>query len=454
VRCLVFAALALGACGDDAPPNIVAQLRALPGVTVEEKPTATTGYRYLVLHFTQPVDHDDPGGAKFQQQVSLLHKDQGAPLVVFTSGYWDYVADNRAELTRLLGANQISIEHRFFSGSRPEPPDWTKLTIAQMAADEHAIVTALRTIYTGTAIASGGSKGGMTAVYYRRFFPNDVDGTVPYVAPLSFGAPDLRYAPYLDTIGPPTCHQAVRDAAAEMLVNRRAAIEMRAQADAVANRYSYTRIALGPAVESAIDSLEWTFWQYRGITFCGAVPRVTASDDAMWRFLEDTSPPSDSDDSTVGAFDAYVYQAYAQLGFPDGCCDAYLKPFLIYTDADYAGAFPTAQPAYDGGAAMHDIDDFVQHSGDRLVFVYGEWDPWSGGSFSLGNAQESLELVEAQGTHDSDLVHLAAGDRQAAFDLIARWTGVTPVVPIAREETPLPRPPRVPPAIIRALRAR
>ena len=33
----------------------------------------------------------------------------------------------------------------------------------------------------------------MTAIYHRRFYPDDVDGTVPYVAPISFGAPDLRY---------------------------------------------------------------------------------------------------------------------------------------------------------------------------------------------------------------------------------------------------------------------
>jgi hypothetical protein len=173
----------LAGCGDNirpAPPDLLAALQALPNVAdATEQPTQTSGYHYIVLHFRQPVDHQDPSSGTFLQEVSLLHRDLAAPLVVWTSGYWDYYLDKTVELTHLLSANQISIEHRYFGESRPQPPDWSKLTIDQMAADEHEIVSALRTLYTGAAISSGGSKGGMTAMFYRRFYPNDVDGTVP-----------------------------------------------------------------------------------------------------------------------------------------------------------------------------------------------------------------------------------------------------------------------------------
>src|SRR3954467_2324542 len=154
-RALVLLA-AVAACGDTiepapdapgAPSGLIAQLNALPGVTATETPTDQDGFTYIVLHFTQPVDHDNPDGPKFQQEVSLLHRDKDAPMIVHTSGYWDYYRDSPVELTKLLGANQISIEHRFFAESRPDPADWSKLTIEQMAADEHEIITALKTIY-------------------------------------------------------------------------------------------------------------------------------------------------------------------------------------------------------------------------------------------------------------------------------------------------------------------
>ena len=451
MRALVLAALA--ACGDNFIPDVGVQLAALPGVTVTEKATATAGYRYFVLEFTQPVDHDDPSAGTFHQQVSLLHKDTGAPLVVATSGYWDYIVDNPAELTLMLGANQISIEHRFFAGSTPNPTDWSKLTIAQMAADQHAIVTALHAIYGGPAIATGASKGGMTAMYYRRFFPDDVVATVPYVAPESFAAPDSRYPPFLDTVGGDqyaTCRQAIRDAATEMLANRRAAMESRAAADATENYYSYTRIALGPAVEAAIDQLEWSFWQYRGVVFCGAIPPVTATDDDLWGFLNDYSPPFLDDDAYTEAFAPYYFQAYYQLGYPDPGA-SYLQPYLMYSDADYVGSFPTAEPVFDGGAAMHDIDDFVENDGDHLLFIYGQWDPWTAGAFALGGAKDALQLIQAQGTHTSHIAALADSDRAAALARLAAWTGVTPIIPAQRESVPEPR---VPSALVRALRAR
>jgi len=461
MRAALAAVVALAACGDNVPvpadapgqaTELLDKLRALPHVhDASEQPTQTAGYHYIVLHFTQPEDHADPQSPTFQQEVSLLAKDETSPLIVHTSGYWDYYLDHVVELTVLLNANQISIEHRFFATSRPASPDWTKLTIEQMADDEHVIVSELRTVFTGKALSTGGSKGGMTAIFYRRFFPDDVDGTVPYVAPISFAAPDPRYPPFIDTVGTDACRQAVRDAATEMLSHRRAALEQRAQTQATQYGYAYTRVLLGPAVESAIDSLEWSFWQYFGISTCSQVPTATATDDQMFAFLDKIAPVSDSDDEQTGLFDAYYYQAYFQLGYPDGGA-AYLKPFLMYTDADYLNSLPTAQPTYDGGAAMHDIDDFLEQHGDRFLFVYGQWDPWTAGKFTLGGATDSLELIQAQGTHNSHLTRLAQADQDAAMAKLAAWTGVQPMVPSAREMPQLIAP-RMPPAFVRGLRA-
>jgi hypothetical protein len=430
---LGLALCGLIACGDNpekAPEYLLEKLRALDGVTVEMVPTDVWPYSYYVLWFSQPVDHDSPDGPRFVQRVSLLHRDLDAPMIALTSGYWDYYRDTPFELTSLLAANQISIEHRYFGESRPSPPDWSKLTIRQMADDEHRIIAALRTVYPGPFLTTGPSKGGMTATYHRRFYPDDVDGTVPYVAPISFGAPDRRYPEYLNMIGPPSCRMAVREVATEMLARRRPALLARAQVQAAAEGRAYTRVPLGPALEAAVTALEWSFWQYFGVNHCTLVPAVTASDDALWAFLDKISPPSDNDDDGVAQFEAYYYQAQAELGYPDDG-SAYLDPFKQYVDADYDGALPTARPAYDGGAAMRDVDAFVR-SGARFLFVYGEWDPWSGGKYELGDAVDSLLLVQPQGAHDAHFGRLTDSDRASAFDRLEAWTGVQPGRPQSR----------------------
>jgi len=454
---LVFVLVVIAACGDgdrpDPDADILIQLQALPGVTAEAQPTdrAPAGYRYFVLHVTQPVDHRVPGGATFQQQVSLIHVDRDAPMIAFTTGYDDYLHGAAGEPTVLLHANQISIEHRFFGASRPSPAVWSQLTIAQMAADEHAIIELLKPIYRAAWVSSGASKGGMTAVYHHRFYPDDVAGTVAYVAPQSFAIPDPRYASFVDTVGTEACRAAIRAYATELLAHRRDALLQRAQAEADAQAtggHGYTRIAIGPALESAIEDFEWTFWQYFGIADCDLIPPTTATDDEMWATLDMISPVSFSDDASTARFEAYFYQAQAQLGSPGGASirgdtpPAYLAPLLLYTDADFTGTLPIGvpPPAFEP-EAMRDIDDWVEHQGSHLIFVYGEWDPWTGGRFTLGNASDALELIEAQGTHGARLAGLDAADRDAAFAKLAAWTGVTPTLPstfAAPSDDPLP----------------
>jgi hypothetical protein len=440
-------------CGDAGghrgltPDQLLVRLRGLPNVTVDEGASDDPDVHYYVLHFTQPVDHNDASQGVFQQEVSLLHRSDipEVPMVVHTSGYADTDRGHQVELTRLLAANQVAIEHRYFGTSLPDPMDWTRLTIAQMAADEHDIITALRTVYQGAFITTGGSKGGMTAMYHRRFYPDDVEGTVSYVAPISFGAPDRRYVNFLaDMVGPIGCRQAVRDIATEMLAHRRDAILLHAQAD---SSHAYTQIAIGAAVESAIVSFEWTFWQYHGVDECGNVPPVGASDDVVFAFLDSISPVSDCDDEQVERFKPYYYQSYTQLGYPDGGYE-YLAPYLQYTEADYANELPIVpEPPYDS-VPMRDIDDFVEHHGEHLLFIYGEWDPWTGGKFALGDAQDAALLIQPHGTHASWITDLELSDRQEAFAKLEAWTGVAPMASRVHQAGVAPyAPPRIPPVL-------
>ncbi|HEX7840100.1 MAG TPA: S28 family serine protease [Kofleriaceae bacterium] len=426
---IVAAMFAGSACGDNLGSSgmtheqLLAKLRALQGVTAEEVPSKVDGFSAYVLHFTQPVDHNDPSGPTFQQEVSLLHRSElaPAPMVVWTSGYKDNYADKAVELTDILDANQVSIEHRFFGASRPAPADWTKLTIDQAAADEHEIIQALRTVYGGVFLSAGASKGGMTAVFHRRFYPGDVEGTVAYVAPLTFGAPDPRYPAFFDTVGPEDCRNAVRAIARDMLANRRDQMEARA---ALQTQYAYSRIPLGPAVEAAITGFEWSFWQYFGVDHCKSVPDVSASDDDVFAFLDRVSQIHESSDAGISDMEAYYYQSYAQLGYPDYTV-SYLTPYLQYDEDDYLGELPTAEPAYDPNP-MSDVLDYIDNAGDRLLFVYGEWDPWIKGKVVLGNAADSKSYTVPEGTHAASIRALPSDKCNAAAAMIENWTGVKP----------------------------
>ncbi|HMG52616.1 MAG TPA: S28 family serine protease, partial [Kofleriaceae bacterium] len=452
-------------CGDNlkapalTPEQLFVELRFLPGVTVEEVPTDQADFHYYVLHFTQPIDHDHPELGTFQQQVSLLHRNDVAPvpMIVNTSGYSDGWGAKRVELTELFDANQVSIEHRYYGDSRPVPTDWTKLTIQQMAADEHAIIAALHTIYGGAFLTTGASKGGMTALFHRRYYPDDVDGTVAYVAPMTFGAPDKRYPAQFNKIGSDECRDAVRTVARAMLAHREEMVELAAAQPG----HDYNRVALGPSVEAAIAGLEWGFWQMWGAADCMTVPPPTASAADLFDYLDKISPVGDYDDDKVAYYEPYVYQTYTQLGYPDDSV-AYLARDLVYTEADYLGELPTAEPPYDDNA-MRDIQDWVDNDGSRLMLIYGEWDPWFAGRLALSDAADSETFILHEGTHKAQLRALEPFKRDPALAMLARWTGVDPVVqrpPLRRaDDTPLVsdaerEAPRLPALPRRALGAR
>src|SRR6185437_7799962 len=118
------------------------------------------------------------------------------------------------------------------------------------------------------------------SVFHARFFPGDVAGTAAYSAPISFADPDYRYDTWTEsTIGTQPCRDAVKALAAELLQHRRQMLIDRATAEAAADGETYTRVAIGPAVEASATGLYWSFWQYFGKDACAMVPAVTASDD-------------------------------------------------------------------------------------------------------------------------------------------------------------------------------
>jgi NAD(P)-dependent dehydrogenase (short-subunit alcohol dehydrogenase family) len=457
---LVLAALAVGAAcgGDDGPApvdapiggDILDQLRAQPEIDqVVEQATTRVGYRYFEIWFTQPIDHDHPERGTFRQYATLIHRDPTAPLVLLHTGYGNWYYDYPGQVTRLYHANQLVIEHRFFRTSRPAAiADWASLTIAQAAADHHVIATVMHRLYGGPFLETGASKGGMTSIYHRRFWPDDVDATVAYVAPISFAAPDYRYEPHLEAIGPPACRTALRQFQAELLRNRRAALEARAAAEAAALDRSYTRVALPAAVESAVVGLEWAFWQFAGAASCADIPPVTASDEQAFSFLQAINEVGSSDDDNLAEFEAYYYQAEVELGYPGHDGRAPGRPDHLPEASAYDGAYPreVVTPAVRAARRWTDVDAWVRASGERIVFLYGEWDPWSGGMFDRrrarrGGAGGGAGRAPRRWRRRPE----RAADRALVLAKVQAWTGrrVADVEAVARAvPEPGPPPPR------------
>lgn len=409
------------------PLDIDACLGGIAGLTVTEQPGKVEGYRFFQMSFAQPVDHGDPEGASFEQRVTLMHRDQAAPLVLTTEGYFlNLNLQGLSEPANLLHGNQLRVEHRMFAGSVYVDADWSTLTIEQAATDHHRVMEALRPCYDGPRIATGASKSGMAATYFRRFFPDDVDVTVPYVAPLSLGTVDLRYVDFVNAVGEPSCRAALADAQRELLL-RRDAMLLRIEDQAQQNGYTYDLLGEQFVLEVMALEMPFTFWQYFDASLCPTIPSPAATDGELWDFYEEIMPASSAEDQRLLGFEPYYWQAAVQLGGP-AVDETGLADLLMFPGKDVPASFvftPTAEPAFDA-AVMPDIAAWVAAEGDRMLFVYGENDPWSAGAYDPKGAADVHVLVAPAGNHGSKIADLAQADRDFALAKLEAWTGIKP----------------------------
>ncbi len=421
---VAFVVLAIAVASVPARPtpggvDILDRIRNVEGVvSVVEADSPIQGTRFFRAEFEQPVDHTNPTGPTFLQRLTVLHRDPGAPTVLHINGYYVNPNPVQYELASLFQANQIHVEHRYFLPSRPAPIDWQFLNIAQSAADHHAIVQAFKTIYTAKWVSTGVSKGGMASVYFRYFYPDDVDATVPYVAPSSRGLQDPRYVAFVAGLGSSKCRK-------KLVAFQKRALKKRAKLMRYMDDDAYDVLGKDRALEFAVLEMPFVFWQYNDADLCDEIPGAGSSARQLYDFLDAVVSVPSYGDGTLTAFEPYYFQAATQLGGP-AVNEAGLEGLLRYPGQDSPEVFPPigVPKAFDA-SAMPTIEQFVTNSAERMLFVYGANDPWSTNAFAVNAANDSYRLFVTglAGNHGSQILELPNADRDFALGKLGEWLG-------------------------------
>ena len=414
--------------GVQAQQDLRDQLEAIPGMTVvSEEQAPAPGYRFFFLTFRQAVDHRNPQGSTFEQRLQLLHRDASRPMILHTTGYNMPEFAFRSEPTALVDGNQISVEQRFFTPSRPNPANWKKLDIWQAATDHHKIVQALKPLYTAKWLSTGASKGGMTSVYHRRFYPRDVDGVVAYVAPNDANnKQDKAYDDFFASVGStPACRTSLENFQKEALTRRSAMVDLYDQF-AAANDLHFDQVfgSTDKAFEMTVLDTEWAFWQYSSESDCGAVPANTASDQEIFDFIEQVAGFEFYADEAILFYEPYYYQAATQLGWPQPKFK-HLKGLLHYPNLYVANSsLPAELRSKHDPWPMSDVDHWVSKDSSQMLFVYGSDDPWGAEPFHPSN-KDSFTYTAPGANHGANIAKLNAADKSAATATVLRWAGLS-----------------------------
>ncbi|WP_405408362.1 S28 family serine protease [Streptomyces decoyicus] len=413
-----------------AADDIRARIAAVPGMRVVKENPAPAGHRSFALAYRQPVDHRHPGKGSFEQRLSLLHRSTVRPMVLYTNGYdLNYQTPGfRAEPTRILEGNQLSVEQRYFGTSRPSTADWSKLDIRQAAGDHHRLIRALKTVYRAAWISAGGSKGGMATVYHRRFYPHDVAGSVAYSAPNNTDdRDDTAEDRFLRRVGSPACRSALTAVQRAMLGARRAEMAGRLTRWAAGQGDTFRTIGSADRVlELSVLLLPMVFWMQKEETDgCGGIPRPSADGDALFAWFEGVTRLPAYSDRHLAPVTASYYQLGTQLGFVS-LAAPHLAGMLRHPGIQEMRTYvPRGIPLRFQPDAMPDIDRWVRQHGSELLFVYGENDPARAEPFRTGKGSRDAHVYLAPHTnHLASIDKLAPRNRARATAALRRWAAV------------------------------
>lgn len=348
----------------------------------------------FITDFFQPIDHNNSSSGEFSQRVVISHKGFDKPVVLVTDGYsLKWFSD---ELASILDANLIWVNHRYYTDAIPDNPDFKYLTIEQAAADHHNIVKTFKKIYKNSKwVSTGASKGGMTALFFKRFYPDDVDAVVARVAPIFFERDDPRAETYFN------------DKSRSTILNRLKTFQLMAL-----NR----RSELVPIVKNQIETGRIKTDLNPEAYFEERLSYLTSS---LWRngyeFLEDL-PKEDSDIYTILSYidkktynAAFSHQQATELGGFD--INSHLQlPFIhkYYPDESELDL-----------SKMTDITSWLKKKGNNIIYIYGEEDIFTSFQVDIGTDTNALKIIQPGAFHHVPLAKLDEYDK--FYSTLNKW---------------------------------
>ena len=406
-----------------AQTSLQKQLESLPHVSKVEKLDNNAGFsEKYQIDFTQSLNHAHPESGNFNQRVFVMHMGLDRPTVMVTEGYGAAYAANPGyhnELAKILDANIVVVEHRYFLASTPKPVDWSFLTVENSVNDLHRVNKTLKGIYAKKWLSTGISKGGMTANFYRAYFPEDVEVSVPYVAPLCADIEDGRHEPFIRNFaGTPQDRKTILDFQKEVLKRRNKLMPL---FEKLCTERSYKfRLPADEIYDYCVLEYSFAFWQWG--TPVSSIPSTTASDKDIFDHLMRISGPeyfvSESGNTS------FFVQAAKELGYYGYDTKPFDGLLKIKSSKGYLAKLflpESVQNMTFDPATYSKVENFISTTNDKMIFIYGEYDPWSAAATTNPHSPNALYLVVPKGSHRARISDLPDSMKELAIKTLKEW---------------------------------
>ena len=395
----------------------------LPDVIFSKIETAKNFEATYELKIKQPIDHSDVSKGYFYQRAFLSHKGFEQPTIMITEGY-SRPKNRISELTELINGNQILIEHRYFGESMPDSLNYNYLNLKQVTEDLHHINTLFKNIYKTKWLSTGVSKGGATTLFYRYFYPNDVDVSVNYVGPINNAFEDKRIYTFLDTVGTKTCRDKIFSFQKYLLKNKKKILPF-LEAYSMGANVDYTYLSIEKAFEFAVMEYPFAFWQNG--KDCEDIPEKSSSYlDAMKYFISVSDIAFFSDRDMVN-YASHYYQSATEFGYY-GYETNEFKGLLSELSTDqnpHATFMPNKMQVPFDDRLLNEINKWLPKEGNKIIHIYGTLDTWSASAVPISKDVDAVWFF-MNGKHhgNSRIKTMSKSEKEKLISTLERWLSI------------------------------
>ena len=406
------------------PTELLKKLQSLPGIT-DIKPLESNAYpEKYVLFIEQLLDPKHPEAGSFKQRIILGHIGFDRPTILVTEGYaatYALAPRYQEELSKRLNANLVFVEYRYFDASMPDPCNWDYLTVENSLYDLHHVTTTFKQLYPQKWISTGISKGGQTTMFYRAYFPDDVDFSVPYVAPLNKSLEDGRHEPFIaETVSTAQNREKVKEFQLEVL-KRKAELLPMFERYCLNKGYTF-RVPITEIYDFNVLEYSFALWQWG--TSVTKIPSPKADNQTIFNhFIAICEPDYFSEQSPYPSFNV---QAAKELGYYGYDTEPFKKWLSISTAHGYLNRAMLPDELRDNVELQpeiyHKVYNFLRDNDPKIIFIYGEIDPWTAVRVPAFEGKQNEQIyIQPRGSHLSRISKMPEKIKNRYLELIHAW---------------------------------
>jgi hypothetical protein len=249
---------------------------------------------------------------------------------------------------------------------------------------------------------------------------DDVDISVPYVGPLCKGVEDGRHEPFLRKVGRKQERRKIEAFQKEVLKRKEEILPL-LEAFSKEKNLEY-RIPMPEVLDYCVLEYPFALWQWG--TSVSVIPSLHSDTPTLFKHLMDISSPDYFAENQPNI--SFFVQAARELGYYGYDTKPFRKYLTIDSSKGYLNRIMLPKELVGKvefrPALYHKIYDFLKDNDPKMIFIYGEIDPWSAAHAPVFKGKKNEQVYfQPRGSHRARIGNMPEDMKEKILTQLNQW---------------------------------